>query len=373
MSMAHTLVGIYDNYQDAQATLNELLNSGFEIDNVRLSPEEESASARKTALRHDAAHGSHGVTGFFLSLFGPDDEQKQPHTDMYSEAVRRGSYLLTIHTDNDEQADRSSVIMNHHHPVDIEERAAVWRGEGWTAYDRNTAPFTEAEIAKERSRFAATASAQSAAMAGKGAVREKTSIPVMQEELQVGKRVVQRGGVRVYQRVTESPVQETLNLREEHVSVERHAMNQPATEADLANLKDRSFEMRESAEEAVVAKSVRVVEEVVLGKEVTEHAETIKDTVRRSDVEIQRITGGADDSEYRSHWKSKYGAGGGRYEDFAPAYEYGARIAADERYRGHRFSDMEPDIERDWGSRNLGHPWAKVKDAVRYGWERVIG
>jgi uncharacterized protein (TIGR02271 family) len=202
-------------------------------------------------------------------------------------------------------------------------------------------------------------------------VSEQTSIPVIQEELQVGKREVQRGGVRIYQRVTETPVQETLNLREEHVSVERHPVNQPATAADLANMKEGSFEMRETAEEAVVAKSVRVVEEVVVGKEVTEHAETISDTVRRSDVEIERITGQADDSEYRSHWTAKYGSSGSRYEDYAPAYEYGARMAADERYRSHRYSDVEPEFERDWGSRNAAHPWEKMKDAVRFGWERV--
>jgi hypothetical protein len=138
MNMAHTLVGVYDNYQDAQATLNELLNSGFEIENVRLSPEEESTTARQSALRHDeAGHTSgHGISGFFRSLFGSDADKKQQHTDMYSEAVRRGSYLLTIHTSNDEQAERASVIMNHHKPVDIEERASAWRSEGWSGYDR---------------------------------------------------------------------------------------------------------------------------------------------------------------------------------------------------------------------------------------------
>ncbi|MDZ4767415.1 MAG: hypothetical protein SGI73_22990 [Chloroflexota bacterium] len=34
---------------------------------------------------------------------------------------------------------------------------------------------------------------------------------------------------------------------------------------------------------------VRVVEEVVLGKEVTEHTETIRDTVRRKDVDVETV------------------------------------------------------------------------------------
>ena len=370
--MANTLVGVYDNYQDAQAALNELLNSGFEIENVRLSPEEESATARQSALRHDETDQTsrRGVRGFFSSLFGSRTDVHR-HTDMYSEAVRRGSYLLTIHAVSEDQAERASVIMNRHNPVDIDERATAWQSQGWTSHDRTASAYTDAEVVQERSRYASSAPLQSATSAAQNTVGQQTAIPVIQEEMQVGKREVQRGGVRVYQHVTETPVQETLNLREEHVSVERRPVNQPATEADLARMREGSFEMRETAEEPVVAKTVRVVEEVIVGKQVTEHSETVSGTVRRSDVDVERISAVGDDSEFRTHWTNKFGSSGARYEDYAPAYQYGASMAADERYRNHRFSDVEPDIERDWTASHSGSPWKKMKDAVRYGWERV--
>lgn len=366
--MANTIVGVYDNYHDAQDALSELLKGGFEIEHVRLSPDEESTSARQTALRAaQTESGSHGISGFFRNLFGSHEKERYP--DLYSEAVRRGSYLLTVHANNDEQESRASAIMNQHDPIDIEERASAWKSMGWSAYDRNAAVYDDTEIATERSRYRSTE--PSARINEAPGMREQTAIPVIQEQLQVGKREVQRGGVRIHQHVTESPAQETLHLREEHVSVERRTVDEPATADDLASLKEGTFEMRETAEEAVVAKTARVVEEVLLGKEVSEHTQTINETVRRSDVEVERFGEPPEENAFRTHWTSQYGSTGARYEDYVPAYQYGARMAADARYQNYRFSDVEPEIEQDWTAHNAGHPWGKMKDAVRYGWEGI--
>ena len=355
--MAHTVIGVYDNYNQAQQALNDLTSSGFSIEHVKLSPELETTDARQAALRHDEQGG--GIMGFFRSLFGTQEQDR--HADIYTEAVRRGSYLLTVHAATEEQADRATEILNRYNPVDINERATHWQSQGWSQYDKAAPALSDTEIQQERSRYAAG----------------KTAIPVIQEELQVGKRVVQRGGVRIFQHVVETPVEESVQLREEHVSVERHPVNEPATEADMATLKEGSFEVRESAEEAVVGKTARVVEEVVVGKDVSERTETISDTVRRTDVEVEKMTGDvqgattAFDTDFRSHWQTTYGQSGGRYEDYASAYRFGSRMASDQRYSQYRWSDVEPDVQREWESSNAGHPWERVKDAVRYGWEKI--
>ncbi len=116
-----------------------------------------------------------------------------------------------------------------------------------------------------------------------------TVIPIAVEELSVGKRDVDSGGVRVYRRVVEIPVEESVTLRDEHVSVERHAVDRPVTDADLALQGERTIELTETAEEAVVGKSARVVEEVLVGKEVSQHTETIHDTVRHTEVEVEQV------------------------------------------------------------------------------------
>jgi len=112
------------------------------------------------------------------------------------------------------------------------------------------------------------------------------TIPVIREELNVGKEEVERGGIRLRSRVVETPVEEKLNLREENVNVERTPVDRPATEADL---REQEVEMRERAEVPVVNKEARVVEEVSLNKDVTERDETIRDTVRDTEVDIDKL------------------------------------------------------------------------------------
>jgi uncharacterized protein (TIGR02271 family) len=211
---------------------------------------------------------------------------------------------------------------------------------------------------------------------------DSRTIPVIQEELQVGKREVQRGGVRVYQHIKETPVDQSVRLHEERVHVERHPVDRPASEADLSGLKESSFELRETAEEAVVGKTARIVEEVVVSKEATERTEEIHDKVRRTDVEIEQLgTSGRDtstsalasDEDFRKHFQTTYGSSSSdRFEDYEPAYRYGSTLAADERFRGHKWDESEEDVHADWDSHyGSATPWEKAKNAVRYAWEKA--
>ncbi|MDB5794301.1 MAG: hypothetical protein JWR25_680, partial [Noviherbaspirillum sp.] len=80
-----------------------------------------------------------------------------------------------------------------------------------------------------------------------------------------------------------------------------------------------------------------------------------------------------DDADFRRHWQTSYGASGGRYEDFDAAYRYGSTVSANERYKNYQWSEVEPQLRSDWESNHPGSTWEKVKDAVRYGAERVTG
>jgi len=100
--------------------------------------------------------------------------------------------------------------------------------------------------------------------------------------------------VRVEQRVTERPVEETVTLREEHVHVERRPVNQPVDARNMETFKEGVIEVIETSEEAVVSKQARVVEEVVINKDVHEREEVVRDTVRRTDVEVERFDVGTD-------------------------------------------------------------------------------
>lgn len=206
------------------------------------------------------------------------------------------------------------------------------------------------------------------------------AIPVVQEQLKVGKREVQRGGVRVYSRIVETPVDESIGLREEHVNVERRPVNEPISGTDTSAFKEQSIEMRETSEEAVVQKSARVVEEVMVNKEVTQREQQIHDTVRHTEVEIEQLGANAssnmmgDDDYYRNHFTSTYGSSGGSYDTYQPAYSYGTQMRQSEMYRNRPWDDVEPELRSSWETRNggsTGSTWESMKAAVRHGWDKV--
>lgn len=117
----------------------------------------------------------------------------------------------------------------------------------------------------------------------------EVTLPVVEEQIRVGKRAVERGGVRVHSRMTERPVEESVTLREETVHVDRRPVNRAVSEADMAAVRGGAIEVTETDEEAVVSKQAHVVEEVIINKQVTEREETIRDTVRRTDVEVEEL------------------------------------------------------------------------------------
>jgi uncharacterized protein (TIGR02271 family) len=399
--MENTVIGVYDSYAQAESAMNDLLSSGFSRSDVRLNPEA-SGSEQGTVVNTDEEPREHGIGHFFRSLFGMEENEQHEHHDLYAEAVRRGSCVLAVDADSDEQRERATEIMNRHDPIDIDERSAHWRTQGWTGYDASAPRLSDDEIARERSTYgtatdtAATAGMQrttSGTAQNLGANQRtegSSTFPVVEEELKIGKREVQRGGVRVYQRVQEKPVEEAVQLRQEHVKVERHAVDEPVSQADMAAFKEGTVELREMAEEPVVSKTARVVEEVVVGKEVSQETANIKDTVRRTDVEVEQLGAGAgstgrtgsdfadtsstiDDRDFRSHWQNAYGQSGGRYEDYDAAYRYGATLGGSDRMRNYRWNDVESDVRSDWETQHPESAWDKVKDAVRYGAERVKG
>ena len=261
--MADTLAGVFDHYDEAERAREELASAGFRREAVHVTPER-SAWGTGDATYGGRATEPGGLRGFFASLFGSDGES---HAD-YSEALRRGSVLVTVAVQDDREIAQATRILEQCGAIDVDERAERWKAAGRTGYDETAKPLTRDEIERDRQ-----------------------NLQVIREDLKVGKRAVERGVVRVHKRVTETPVQEQVALNEERAVVERRPVDRPATAADLAAFQEGEMEIRETAEEPVVSKSARVVEEVNVGKETRQRTETVSDSVRRTDVEVER-TGG---------------------------------------------------------------------------------
>ena len=384
--MQHTLVAVFDNRSDAQQALEDLVASGFGRQEVRLSegdPTGDASQSMQSGTTTDAGDGSIGssIKGFFGDLFGNERSQD---AHMYSEAVTRGHYVLTVTAASEPEVERAADIVERHGPVDIDETSQQWSGGAMAGQNLSSSGAIQQSAAVSQQNMQADVqssqgsvqSPQANVQGSQGSVQgsqqraDTTAIPVIQEELKVGKRQVERGGVRIFQRMVETPVNESVALREEHVNVERHAVNRPVNPADLNAFQENTIELRETAEEAIIEKTARVVEEVVVGKEVTQRQQQISDTVRHTEVDVQQLTGD-DDTYFRGHWNSNLASTGGSYDDYAPAYQYGNTMASSDLYRGRPWEDVETNLRTDWEARNPGSTWEKMKSAVRHGWERM--
>ena len=195
--------------------------------------------------------------GLLGSLTGAGIDEADAKT--YVEHIGRGGTLVTVRA-SDGMAAQVEYILEH--------------GEG------RVATGTAAPVA------AAVATGRAAAVSG-----PNDKIEVVKEDLVVGKREVEQGGVRVTTRVVETPVEEQVSLREERVMVERRPVNRPLTGVAADAFRERTLSATASSEEAVIGKDVRLVEEISLRKEATERVETVRDTVRETKVDVEQMPG----------------------------------------------------------------------------------
>ena len=361
-----TVVAVFSTAAEAESAANDLKANGFGSHNVFVSsgsPVSSGVTAHETELTEHEG----GVKGWFKSLFGNDTESGRYEEDRpyFEQAASSGRSFVSVEVD-ESNLDTVADILNRHNPVDIHREA------GATSYTAE-APATRTSATRGPGARADTVAEGSRA------------IPVVHEELQVGKRAVLRGGVRVYSRVVEQPVQENINLREEHVSVQRTPVDRATTEADLRAGQEQVFEVKEYAEEPVVSKTARVVEEVRIRKDATERTETVRDTLRNTEVDVENLREGAvrggsprqdtteyiDDADFREDFGRRYAARGATYDTYSPAYQYGYTMANDPRYRGRNFDEVESDLRTDYSTRYPNSTWEKMKDSVRYGWDKL--
>jgi uncharacterized protein (TIGR02271 family) len=187
-------------------------------------------------------------------------------------------------------------ILDDEGTIDIDERASSWRSEGWSGSSTSGVSLAEAgNLTTGSSATSATDAGAGLGAALMNTASERTTsdhdevIPVAEEELHVGKRDVSHGRVRVRSYVVERPVSEQVSLREEHVAVERRPVSGTTYAGTIAgdSFQERTIEVEERSEEAVVSKEARVVEEVVVRKEAEQRTETISDTVRKTEVDVE--------------------------------------------------------------------------------------
>lgn len=236
--MSETIIGLFNQSEQAQEVVPLLLGQGFNQSDIDLIGDQNAARSDGSDLTA------------MLSSFGVADAQQQCYVD----GLRRGGILVAARTDDGSRADAAAALMREHGASDCAHGAT-----------------------------------DDAARQNMGQNIGGT-IPVVEEELRVGKREVETGGVRVHKNVTERPVEAEVELRQERVTAERHPTDRPLSAADRDRaFKDETIEVTEKSEQPTVQKAARVVEEVEINKEVEQHTESVRDNVRRTDVDVEKL------------------------------------------------------------------------------------
>ena len=268
-----TVVGLFSTTAEAQQVKQALVAQGYSSSDINVHAndayDEEgegtgyNESTRSTTLGSDTTGTSesgtgigHRISNFFSSLTGGDDDAH----GHYAQGVNQGGALLSVKAE-DGQADSVAALLRQHGARDIE------GGTRSASYEETSGSYRGNDIQDTTGRMA---------------------IPVVEEEMVVGKREVDLGGVRVYSHIVERPVSADVSLHNERVDIERRAVNRPATAADFQT-GSQPIELRATGEEAVVGKNARVVEEVHVGKQGSDRTETVNDTVRRTEVNVEEL------------------------------------------------------------------------------------
>jgi stress response protein YsnF len=353
-----TVVGMFKDASEARSSFDDLTRLGIDPNDVSVVQlaTKQSAGLGLSAVKSGddgsmmAARGplamrlgrQRGLIST-LSSAGVSDSL----IDHYLRALKLGETLEAV-TVEDRAAPQVEEIMKRH-------AASYYEGASASA-----APITSGVATQ--STYGTTSSASTGAIATGPSRMEKLDgeqiIPVLREEIQIGKRVVDRGATHVGIHVTERPVSEHVRLREEYVEVERRPANRAPTPGEL-EFRKTEIDLSASGEEAVVSKQVRVVEEVHLRKKVVERDETISDTLRGTDIDI---TDPQDLLAYSKHYGS---LGFGNFEAARPAYDYGRGL----RSAGNRWEDVEGRARTAWEQKNPG-TWDKFKESIRFAWMR---
>lgn len=262
-----TVTALFRSRSEAERAIADLQSElALAGPNVRLHAAD--GSATETISRTEPAAGGQpgssrgggGVLASLRDLFMPAQDR-----DAYAEGIRRGNVMISALVEP-AQLEQALDVLDRDGALDLDQQESEWRGEGWSEPSHPSLAAAPAT--------AATASGEQV-------------IPLVEEQLSIGKREVERGRVRVRSYVVETPVEQQVSLREEHVQIDRRPVARSGPVDDPRAFQERALEVHETAEEAVTSKTARVREEVVVRKDARTRVETVHDTVRRTEVEVE--------------------------------------------------------------------------------------
>ena len=315
------------------------------------------AGAFATALGGAAIGAGVGaIAGALIGMGVPKEE-----AEYYEGEVKSGRTLVAVRADG--RYDEAQQILRQRRAYDIESRDASTRS--------------------------ATVGQPVNAGATRSTPVDDRTIQLREEDLQARKTSVATGQVTLGKDVVEERKSVDVPVTREEVYVERRAVDRPADRPIQAGT-EQTIEVPVREEQIELEKRPVVYEEVGVNKQQVVQNQQVTDTVRREELRMDKegavdVSGTAAASSgsaatgtwdqvmptYRQRWQQRSGSAGGRWEDYEPGYRYGYELRSRPEYRGRQWSEIEPDLERDWSRRNPTSPWSRARESVRETWENA--
>ncbi|MGE0372621.1 MAG: YsnF/AvaK domain-containing protein [Gammaproteobacteria bacterium] len=291
---------MFDSDGPAAAAERALGDAGIPTSAVRRYTTNEAGSAQPSASGQTGG-------GFWSWLLG-EETPRYPDYDKdmqyYERRARAGSTILSVTINDDSQIHRAVEIIESHDPVEIDERTDEDDADTAAPVSTTTAGRDFSSSATTSAREGTMSGAMAGGMTtdtGSSASTASTStgqhrstatgrdetIPLAEEDIEIGKRTVDRGTTRIRRYVVEKPVEREVSLHGERVTIERRQPVDRTGAPGAGAFEERVVEVREQEEVPVVQKSAHVAEEVVVHREDTDRTETVRDTVRREEIEVE--------------------------------------------------------------------------------------
>jgi hypothetical protein len=395
--MRHTVIGIFDTYDQAEVARSALVASGFARSDIELQAAPETSSPDDPALAPGVAQPPEtggvlaNIERFFSMLFGGRDQP--PEVAHYSEAVRRGAVLVAVDTATEARADVARQTLAEQGAIDIDERAASW---GTLNHSRTANPAASEADQRDHSLLDELGLGSGSAVPGRAPVnppadpldpiradanrarayphagRDDPAVLPLDPISPVGRDVfagddpLTSGAVWPKENAQEAalraagaedPLTGTTPAQGWRAVEPIDPLDETETSARVGSAGSMS------ATGAPVPGTLSQTGDSALGT----HAGT-RSTMPDEYMEYE--------DEFRTDYESKYAATGTSYEEYEEAYRYGVSAAGDERFHRRNWDDtMETELRHDWEGRSSGghDTWERFKLAVRHGWERVTG
>ncbi|MBN3752668.1 cobalamin B12-binding domain-containing protein [Paraburkholderia sp. Tr-20389] len=363
--MRHTVIGLFDTYAQAESARNMLVQTGFASSDIELQANPE------TPADAAAAHSPGVIANIerFLSSLFSTSGPTAPEAERYTEAVRRGAVLVAVNAASESHAELARNSLTRFGAIEVSERAPD--------VDARSSE-TRAEARREHSVFDELGIGTPGATPT--AVQPSSDALLAEEEARKRARMDVLHGV--------PPVDETSAealaaasapgagavMRPEvpHVSaareddVERSASAVPNYGVPTGSNRPAATQEDTPAAAAIASAGI-AGSGAVMTPDTAAPAQAMPQQVPDEFLEYEE--------DFRSHYDSEYAHEGLRYDEYVPAYHYGATMAREIRYQDRSWDEVEPEVQKDWereSSAGMGS-WERFKAAVRHGWDRVTG